>query len=576
MDLPRSFTLGQSGVITENGCGHRLPVYVGFLVLLLNCISQNSSLAENTPEVDERLYLVCRLQTYYDTIPDPAVASTESINVTEALQDDVLLTLKYLATREDDLEDVAHHFEELSTVLENLVEFHRSRDSIIESAKQEVEAEKGGFWKSLDESSAVALEANELAKEQPYYNPDSEGLVDGITALVAIGGAVGDWWEKSEEAESIANARIDEQLGLIGSQVSESRQSLDTFVANASKLYGWRAQETPWGSEVDSSKVNEWFESEDYSALTEHFGKLVNESRRNPEPRAVLAHLMVGADNSSGNLGRASILANEAAELVPIGNFYDSTRYEYLSTAALYARYASDTELVERGEFTGVLSHGRQAVELTRLALKYAPADSDRSMNANLLYSLVNCAEFEEAARAGRLIAEGFAEDNYFCFEYSRALSGSGSCDEALEWLKRSFSNGNGNVMYAKSDTALERLRSEKKDQFVDLTTPRLVWNVTDDWVWDDVILVNNSSFPLTGVKLKASLNCTTEEGDKTESLELLCERIEPGAQQVWVDVVSGASGHWNTASNVVISFEQSQLEFMSAELGQPAQAVPE
>ncbi len=72
--------------------------------------------------------------------------------------------------------------------------------------------------------------------------------------------------------------------------------------------------------------------------------------------------------------------------------------------------------------------------------------------------------------------------------------------------------------------------------------------------VRDDVVLRNDSPYPLTNVRFAVTLR----KGGKTTNLDLKCDLIKPGETQKWTDVVGGVEGKWDDSSKAELSCDQS------------------
>jgi hypothetical protein len=204
---------------------------------------------------------------------------------------------------------------------------------------------------------------------------------------------------------------------------------------------------------------------------------------------------------------------------------------------------------------SGSTKNGQLAVSLWRKVLEISPADATGEIRESLAFALMSVNSLKESVKYANDVVRLRASDPGFCYNYACLMSRINAPEKSLEWLDASIKRGNSNVAWARKDPDLQRVRQSHGKQFAQLVTPKWSWRVTDDWLWDDVILKNESLFPLSNITLSVTLN----KGRGQKNLKLTCEYLAPGDSKKWVDIVDGAEGTWDNSSTASLTCDQTE-----------------
>ena len=108
--------------------------------------------------------------------------------------------------------------------------------------------------------------------------------------------------------------------------------------------------------------------------------------------------------------------------------------------------------------------------------------------------------------------------------------------DDSLSWLTTlvsDFGYNDTNTLYANPD--LEALRSARPEAFNALLRVSYSWKIDFGFLNDDILLTNNSRFPIARVYFQPHITSGAHKWD----LDLQANRIEAGETYKWVDALS-------------------------------------
>ena len=130
-------------------------------------------------------------------------------------------------------------------------------------------------------------------------------------------------------------------------------------------------------------------------------------------------------------------------------------------------------------------------------------------------------------------VADLRGNDANFAYSYACLLSLTAQTEDSLRWLEHAYRDCHcPDILHAKSDPDLAAVRAAQSAGFGDLAAVKFAWSI--DWGFfdhDDICVVNNSAFPLTGVTLNVAVD---SKGSGQWVNALTAERIEPGATFRW------------------------------------------
>ena len=332
-------------------------------------------------------------------------------------------------------------------------------------------------------------------------------------------------------------AAVDANARRFTARLSETLANAEGAALNLADRYGWAAGEAGFDMTPEQSR-----RVEDMAAKGDTPGllRLVEVARarrpRDPFARAAAAYQAALAPGQAADpeaFARASDECLAAAALVPKGAFYDPYRSDFLGLAGLLAGCAASYELGERGWIAGPARRGPRALSLWRAYLAIDPLDPGGEAREQLARALAATGRLAEAAATAAQVVDSRGNDPNFAYNYACLLSLTDKSADSLRWLQHAYRDcGHPDILRAKSDPDLAAVRASQAAGFGNLVAVRYTWSI--DWGFfdhDDICLVNNSPFPLTGLALNVTVN---SEGVAPWSTTLTTGRVEPGATCRW------------------------------------------
>lgn len=229
---------------------------------------------------------------------------------------------------------------------------------------------------------------------------------------------------------------------------------------------------------------------------------------------------------------------NALAATVPNTELLSYTRYDLLHDAA---------SIVENyfylahpfGESWGQVRDDKALIPASyRKKATEVYSDKTGEDASNLAWDHFLAGEFETAFKFGEVAkaAPSFQNSSRFCFKMAQVASLTKRSEEALTWLAtlvNHFQYNDIDALYSDSD--LESLRSAKPEAFDALLKVTYDWEIKFGVFNDDILLTNQSRFPITDVHFKTHITSGTKDWD----LDLRTQRIEAGEIYMWENALS-------------------------------------
>ena len=239
---------------------------------------------------------------------------------------------------------------------------------------------------------------------------------------------------------------------------------------------------------------------------------------------------------------------------MPKRAIYDKSRYLALRNAAFCADRAAVEEIGSHSRATARNPAAAYEVRLLDACLMYHSSDIDGEIGSDRAWALMMSGNLNEALKQASAVATLQKNDLRFVYNYSRLLSSTGDTKHAFDWFSYAVKDlGFICIELAKSDPDLEAMRNAYPIDFKYLTTPRV--SATVDWGVignDEVIIKNESSFPLHNATLNLNINT---KGKAVSKNKYSCSNIPIGGS-VKCSNASSASGN--------IYLEGSYIEILS------------
>ncbi len=243
----------------------------------------------------------------------------------------------------------------------------------------------------------------------------------------------------------------------------------------------------------------------------------------------------------------------EAASLVPEGRIYDEYRGWFLYAAGDIANRASSKEIGDRSWATANNSTAAYAVRLWDECLKFTPNDSTGEFGERRAWALMQSGHLKEALEQARSVEKLRQNTRRYSYNLACLLSALDAPEEAYKWFNHAVRDlGYNSIVAAKKDPDLEKMRRSKKNEFDALVAVNCTWSVDYGFMNDDLLLQNNSAFPITHVVLTARIT-----PNRSEAPKLKADLIKPGEVFRWPNSLSVPGSKIDSTSTVSISSDQ-------------------
>ena len=507
---------------------------------------QESESEFNEPKkesIDENLLLVRVLESLYWRWPYDYSDSSAFKAKSADLLGDAIRYRDYIRTENLDAL-LGERFDDFISVLSaytSFVEgFEETKRTITEEMQQ---GEASSVERGIQNGLANPVNPNASAEEQ-------------IGKIIVV--AITTYFEENKRAKERKDSvdqelqrRLDEHDALRQQSMSRAQ---DTARSLETK-YGWERGEIGWDLSLERATLRSILDAtEDYIHLIEYYEEECELRPKDPVPRLLAEGIRYEQiEQSAEELESSALRCEAAASLIPAKSVYAELRQELLQLAAQIALSARVSEFNAGLEVKGSTARGDMAVELWKRVLEIDSTDRGGELRESLALSCLINGRIKEAEAVAATILEMKREDAGFCYTYACIKSRAEQPEQALEWLRTCIRLGYPVGAWAWADPDLDYLREHRNEVFSELVSPQWSWYATDDWLWDDVVLTNESSFALTSLILTLELR----KGESSTSLQLECEFLGAGQSKTWEDVVKGASGTWDETSTASIACDQ-------------------
>jgi hypothetical protein len=508
------------------------------------------------PNVDETLFLVRVLESLYEQWPSDAASPNAFVAAAGELRKEALRYSQHIQAKNLDA-DLGARFGDVVANLDAYSSFLANLDVIQEEAVKRLQQDsfqsgyKGGYAGGT--TLATLSQSDDISSGEAVA---AAVIVGGITWAV-------DAWEKADKRDRAQQQAVEAEARRIGDLIQASLMQAQTTARELARKYKWGPSEIGWELSDDQAEIlARLSKTGDTKGLTAIAERQVSLRPRDPFPR--LSRNLLKASASENDVATLASVAKDTylcASLIPSGVVYDDYRLGCVAMAAALSGSARFAEIRNAIDPFGSTPNSRVAVQMWRKAIDIAPSDANGELRQQLAFTLMCDNSLSEAQGMFKEIAPLRQADPTFCFNYASLLSRCKDGSHSLAWLEASIKAGFGDVIWASNAPYLKHLRETHAQEFGNLVTPKYEWSVTDDWVWDDIILKNTSAFPITGVSLSVTLkqSATQNRPAYQKTLDLSCDRLGPSEVKTWVDVVDGAEGAWDNSSTASLRCDQNR-----------------
>jgi hypothetical protein len=473
---------------------------------------------------DERLFLLYKLERLNLGFSQSASDLNAFVESVRALRESAIGQIEDLKGRKFDPDVVALYAEIVATAdesLDLLRDLGRiDRDS---AARRQTEQAESGFRSGMlgGQFGAAAYENGATSRE----------AVLGAAAIGFVSYLLEDSANGQQRDE--ARRRAEEALVAKYRERSETRAArFRASLRNLAERHDWPRGSVPFLDPLsESSDANPPTTLADTIATLDRAGK-----RRAFDPYVALelGGIACGrVDLRSGSLSERAEDCVRAIALVPPGRAYDPERIACWGTAS-----ALDLRAAESGD-PAALGRAKSAIAA---ALALDPADATGHLRALKMAILEQDGDRVAAFALGKEIARVQSSNFEFVVRFTRYQALFGESASALVWLRHLVTNfAFEDVAALREEAAFAGLAQHDAKEWDRLTVPR--WTLSPDrgFFSSDLVMTNQSPFPLTNVILRVS---AAPAGEPKWSRELKVARIAPGESFRWTKVegVPGSS----------------------------------
>lgn len=428
--------------------------------------------------VDEDLFMIRAVADLYNQMPQQMFDGKQAVDWCERSRVQVKYLRSTAVNRGLDggivamCDDMTALIDEYEGSLSTLGEIDRK--AVTDAIENAVHAYIVGSIKSLQDTNDAAERG------------ETQGQRTITSARSFVEGSVKDYIKQSNESRSQNNqsAGAEQQRFFAIYQYAMKRNG--DIARSLTASHGWDAREAGFDADPERAPAGR--------------------RPRDPFAKRLLAREKYQGVTEPADLLRRANLCLDAARLVPGDRAYQPYRIDCMADASYFACEAAGYEL-RRGYADAPSEHAQFAIDVTRAWMAIDPQDLGDFAHVELARALADAGRFDEASDvAAPLVQTRWAENTDFSIRYARLMGIKGNADLCETWLRWSFKHGLDNVNWVRTAADFETLRTQKPAAWQDLLTPKAsVW-VNFGMLNDDVYLLNQSAFPMTNVKLTATV----------------------------------------------------------------------
>lgn len=345
-------------------------------------------------------------------------------------------------------------------------------------------------------------------------------------------------YQKSQRLADERAAALERRQNLYIAEHSRVLARIQVQAGMLCEKYGWRKSEVGFDQdEAETQQVREALEQFDLGFLQNRISHLEEVRPRDPFvhfAKGLLAEVrceLWRSDDEMAAHACAEAVKDylRAAELIPKGTFHDDLRAALLEQAAWCAATTSYYKQ-ERSS---------RALEIVQAALTFQPRDPSGAIRYAKAVALARAGKHEEAVATVEGIVPLVRDVPELPYVYACLLSQAGRYDDALVALKEAIRNGIEEIRWIRRDRDLDALREHRAAAFEELVRPGWGWAISYGFVWNDTVLQNRSSFPLTYAMLKTEW--VSREGKKSTEI-YWADTVAAGGSFTWQGTFDEAS----------------------------------
>ncbi len=359
--------------------------------------------------------------------------------------------------------------------------------------------------------------------------------------------------ERSTVREQAYNSLVRAENSKFQSAVENYYSLFRQVGQTLSSRHGWQPGET--GLNVPQDQIdqkNRATQNNDWASMASLLSAECNARPRDPFLFSQCAYyevISLGVNATLSSLAEAQEKTLRAISLLPDESFYDEIK-SYMYTQAGNFSISKLRQTTRRGYVNGPYD-SNEAIRLFIAARKYNPYDSNGTIRMRLGSAYAYVGEFGKALQLFSEINNLMAGNSSFYYDYACICSAAKRVEDAWKMFHYCITKcGFAHVSWAKEDPDLASIRSAYSGQFADITSVKCRADIKWGILNDDVILYNDSVFPLYNVKFTPRISSNGNLFTK----ELRTRYLAPGHSVLWENVFSVPGSRYDTYNFSVVS----------------------
>ena len=482
--------------------------------------------------VDERLFLFYQLADLYMSWPGDMSDKGRLELHLGALRHRANRLLEYAKRAKMD-DEIVGLYQDFIEREDAFVDFLVVLNVVERSAIAKAELNAATVWSNTIKSSGEAVLVA-VVTDNPL--PAVVGIADAAKEHYL------DNMRRRQELSETVRRNADAALRVLKDKASHLDARTEVTALTLADRYHWDKRETGFHNirdNEDADMIQKAMAEGDYKTV---LGLLDKAHLQRPRDPAVIASRCLlwsvfSRDREPAVILRYAKDCVDAVGLVPKHAIYDDYRGQLLAVAGTAADVAAKEELGAEGfaaaRSTRVTTY---AVACWDAALKYCDQDPTGEFRESRAWALARDGKLADAQKQAMEVWEKRRGDVDFLCQLACLSGAIGDSAAAVKLLQRA-APGFAAIHLARlrRDADLAVVRSQRAADYAALTTVRASWDINFGVLNDDVMLKNESPFPLTGVVLRIQVKAKGRTFDR----ELKVARVEPGDTATWVDAIS-------------------------------------
>jgi len=478
-------------------------------------------------DVDERLFLLRALDDLYNQFPSWETDATTLQDELGRLRRLGTKTHLYIKGRNLDA-SLGDLYADFVSAVDAYADCLASVDKIQRGAIAQAQRNntETGFDAVLRGTSVASA-----ASDQGY----SSGESNGMGVLAGILSAAVDSYQKDKQLQEEKRQAVAQAVGVLKNRLAAFQSQAELTAADLTTKYGWKNSEAGFDDDEENKAIQQLSAA---GNKVEAWSLLGKRSERRPRDAFLKSMLYGEWATEWESLGKSKQMLDcstgcvSCANLVPDGVFFNAYRLRFLHQAGDIANRAFCIDFPNGGIYCGKSNAAAAiAIGIWDACLKDSndPTGEIREQRA---WALGANGDNTGALKQAQDIKALRQKSTRFAYNFACLLSRTGNTDSAFEWLNYAIASLGCNwITRAKVDPDLASVRLARSQEFTELVKVNCSFDVKfHSLANDDILLTNNSKFPITNVVFEAIL----EQEDKKWTPWLKADVIGAGETHTW------------------------------------------